>query len=342
MLFRWCVQDVVLMLSKSCTSAGGGSQSTPVVCENHLAWADDTWLMAESPGHLAIMIAQLQVAMGDNVGLLLTPDKCTVARTVITFPLHRTCQLCCSPWITPEEALVFAFSGATCRWTSGIPQSGTQRGRLRVELTTRARRSRAGRAASLESFGCFTGPFSLSSHGALEAVLGIKTSYIRTRYATLHIASSTFVRGETAGRRLARGLGAVYPLRRGDRCLRWYPTFGCRHARGGCRVVRQTAAFPDRLVSIVLPWRNAWWRASVMGLHWRASDPARRRFERGVTGQHGRKRESCLQRACARTPFSCHGQTVGRLEDSGPRPRRMTPNWAIICECSLRRRRPPL
>lgn len=43
----------------------------------HLVWADDTWLLLDSP---AVMIQELRDAMQEKIGLLLRPEKCTIAR----------------------------------------------------------------------------------------------------------------------------------------------------------------------------------------------------------------------------------------------------------------------
>lgn len=75
MLFRWCVQDVILPLS----ARGMGAPTNGRVV-THLVCADDTWLMAGSPENLAVMIQELQDAMREKICLLLQPPKSTFAR----------------------------------------------------------------------------------------------------------------------------------------------------------------------------------------------------------------------------------------------------------------------
>lgn len=62
MLFRRCVQDVLLPLSQSWRSRGMGIPAEDGRLITHRIWADDTWLFAQTPEHLAAMIAELQEA----------------------------------------------------------------------------------------------------------------------------------------------------------------------------------------------------------------------------------------------------------------------------------------
>lgn len=67
------------VVSLACIIARGmGIHDDRIV--THLVWADDTWLLAGSPEHLAVMIQELRDAMQEKIGLLLRPEKCTIAR----------------------------------------------------------------------------------------------------------------------------------------------------------------------------------------------------------------------------------------------------------------------
>lgn len=67
--FRWCVQDVLRPLAASWRARGLG---VPTEWVTHLVWADDTWIMAQTPEHLAVMIDELQRAMCSSVGFVLS------------------------------------------------------------------------------------------------------------------------------------------------------------------------------------------------------------------------------------------------------------------------------
>lgn len=72
-MFWWCVQDVLLPLSRSWRSRGMGIPAEDGRLITHLIRA------AHKPEHLAAMTVELQEAMQSHVGLLLRPGTCTVA-----------------------------------------------------------------------------------------------------------------------------------------------------------------------------------------------------------------------------------------------------------------------